>query len=398
MSNHEMINNHVQIPITIPMDVDDAQQYILQLTIQNNDIFANPEPTNIKINISNKKNITVDTTQPISSSNVHTLQNAINLVDNYGTINIESDINDENIILDKSITIQGNNHTFTNTNITNNAPEVLITNIISDTSRVINNAEIMIDSCSFNNNTDSAIVNNNKITIHECHFNNNNADYGACVYIANQNASTIIDKCEFTGNKAQYYGGCIYSNKGNDTEITNCAFYNNNKATYNGTCISIYGNAYISGNTFYENDADSNNEIYLMNGSIEMDKNIFDGAIDSINILHGVVDADLNYWGYNTEAEIQTLEDKYNIEINNYLISRCDIIPRDDNTYYAVGIIDEYRNKFEIETTKITPIQSNLPVSVGSAVSSLNHRDIIVQNQTFKMRIGQAEVPEVAEQ
>ena len=285
MSNHEMINNHVQIPITIPMDVDDAQQYILQLTIQNNDIFANPEPTNIKINISNKKNITVDTTQPISSSNVHTLQNAINLIDNYGTINIESDINDENIILDKSITIQGNNHTFTNTNITNNAPEVLITNIISDTSRVINNAEIMIDSCSFNNNTDSAIVNNNKITIHECHFNNNNADYGACVYIANQNASTIIDKCEFTGNKAQYYGGCIYSNKGNDTEITNCAFYNNNKATYNGTCISIYGNAYISGNTFYENDADSNNEIYLMNGSIEMDKNIFDGAIDSINIL-----------------------------------------------------------------------------------------------------------------
>ena len=387
MSNYE-------IPITIPTTEQNIEDYILQIIAEENNIFEY-STTNIKLNIKNKNIITVDDSINESSSNTHTLQDAINLIDNNGTVNIITDINNENINITKSITINGNGNNMNNTTITNNSSEVLVKNINFDTSYIINNKELLIDECTFTHSTESAIITNDKITIYNCIFDNNCADYGACIYIKNQNSSTIIDKCIFTNNNAQYYGGCIYSNKGNDIEITNCEFYNQNHATLNGTSISIYGNAYISHNVFYNNIGA--NEIYLMNGNIEMDTNIFDANIDAVNILYGYIDADFNYWGYNDEDDINNIISSQNININNYLISRCQTTRKDNNSFYAIGLIDQYTNRLQFEVDNalereiinIDAIDANLPVRVGNVQSSLNKKDIVIHNNC-EMIIGKA--------
>lgn len=383
-------DNHItagtaQLSVTIPTDVDDIENYVLQLITQENDAF-NSNIKNIKINIKNKDTITVNASKAKSSTNTHTLEQALQLVNNLGTINIETPINNEEIIINKSVTIKGNS--ITDTNIVNNASEVLIQSINFVNSPIVNNKQLLVDECSFQNATTSCIINNYELVLYKCLFNNNQADYGACINITNKNVSTTVDACTFNDNNASRYGGCIYSNKGNDIEIVNCEFAKNNQAVQNGSSISIYGNASISNNTFYNNTG--NNEIYLMKGYIDMDRNVFDGKINAINIMDGKIDADLNYWGYNDESNIQALEENNNIIINNYLISHCEV-EKHENKKYAVGIINQYRNRLEIETTTINFIESTLPVMIGNAISSLNKREIVVQNNS-KMKIGQAQV------
>ena len=382
--NNRITTGTAQLSVTIPTDVDDIENYILQLITQENDAF-NSNIKNIKINIKNKDTITVNASKAESSTNAHTLEQALQLVKNFGIINIETQVTEEDIVINKNITIRGNS--IANTNIVNNASEVLIQSIEFVNSPIINNKQLLVDECSFKNTTTSCITNNDELTLYKSLFENNKADYGACINITNKNISTIIDECTFRNNTASQYGGCIFSQKGNDIEITKCEF-SKNKATYNGSSISIYGNADISDNTFYNNNG--NNEIYLMKGYIDMDRNVFDGKINAILIMDGQIDADLNYWGYNDESHIQALEENNNIIINNYLISHCEVEKHEDKKY-AVGIINQYRNRLEIETTTISFIESTLPVMIGNVVSSLNKREIVVQNNS-KMKIGQAQV------
>lgn len=382
--NNRITAGTAQLSVTIPTDVDDIENYILQLITQENDAF-NSNIKNIKINIKNKDTITVNTSKAESSTNTHTLEQALQLVKNFGIIDIETQVTEEDIVIDKNITIRGNS--IANTNIVNNASEVLIQSIEFVNSPIINNKQLLVDECSFKNTTTSCITNNDELTLYKSLFENNEADYGACINITNKNISTIIDECTFRNNIASQYGGCIFSQKGNDIEITKCEF-SKNKATYNGSSISIYGNADISDNTFYNNNG--NNEIYLMKGYIDMDRNVFDGKINAILIMDGQIDADLNYWGYNDESHIQALEENNNIIINNYLISHCEVEKHEDKKY-AVGIINQYRNRLEIETTTISFIESTLPVMIGNVVSSLNKREIVVQNNS-KMKIGQVQV------
>lgn len=387
--SYKIKDNICTIPVKITIDEnfdkENFQEYILQLITESNDYF-NSSTTNVKININKKETVTVDINQDESSTNAHTITKALKLVREYGTIIIKTDITNEDFVIDKKITITGP-ATINSLKIQNNALGASIRELTFIDCNIINNNKIIVDSCTFKDGKDSIITNNGNADISNCTFTTNNAQYGACINITNTSRGTIVNKCMFNQNNAQYYGGCVYSNKGNDIEITESVFYGQNYANNNGSCISIYGNAYISHNTFYNNIG--NNEIYLMNGSIEMDNNIFDGNITSIKKLHGDIDAGLNYWGYNTLEDIQQysgIED-----VDSYLISRCELVRKDENSYYAVGVIDQYKNRLEIETTTIETIDSPLPVSVGMAESLLNKQEIIVSND-FVMKIGKANI------
>lgn len=382
-----IVDGQCSVSLPLPLYVDD---FNIGFKTLNNDFF-NDNDIDIDIVFSNKDFITINNNEDESSSNAHTLLDAINLVNNYGTISIQTPIEDENIILEKDITIKGES-VLTNCQIINQGKQVLIEGLTfqQGTNSIINDGNIIISKCKFKNHTDSAIISNDEIMIDNCTFQENEtSNDGACIYIKNKNSQTIINKCSFNQNYASGYGSCIYSNKGNDVEITDCEFTNNNEAKINGTCISIYGNAYISQNTFYDNIG--NNQIFLINGTIEMDRNIFDGKINSSIKKHNgeVIDEGLNYWGCN---DIDKIEEYNDIKLTTYLISRCKTIRKDNNNFYAIGLIDQYRNRLEKDiVTNIDPIQSSLPVRVGELFSSLNGKEITISENGI-MYIGRAKV------
>lgn len=363
----------------------------IRLQTIENDIF-NSSDIQVKVDFDKKESITVNTSKDESSTNYHTLSDAIDAVAEYGTITLESDLSSETVILDKSISlISKSSNKLINCQIINQTKEVLIQGITFTKSKnsITSNGEMLITECTFNHHEGgSAIITNDKIMIYECEFENNKGIDGSCIYIQNKNSRTIIDQCSFKQNYASGYGSCIYSNKGNDVEITGCEFTNQNEAKVNGTCISVYGNTYISQNTFYDNLG--NNEIFLTNGTIEMQRNIFDGEITSVAKYNGeIIDEGLNYWGYN---DMETIEDINGIELTTYLISRCKTIRIDSTDFYAVGLIDQYKNRLEKDIiTNIEPIQSSLPVRIGSLLSSLNKEKIIIKNNSI-MYVGKAEV------
>lgn len=385
LSQFEIEGGIGETSISITPDIN------IKLKTIENDIF-NSSDIQVKVDFYKKKNITVNNSKDESSTNYHTLSDAIDAVAEYGIITIESDLSGETIILNKSINLISKSlNKLTNYQIINQAKEVLIQGIhfTNNDNSVTNNGEILIKECKFDNHEgNSAIITNNNIMIYKCEFENNKGIDGSCIYIQNKNSKTIIDQCSFKQNYASGYGSCIYSNKGNDVEIVRCEFTNQNESKVNGTCISVYGNTYISQNTFYDNIG--NNEIFLTNGTIEMERNIFDGEITSVAKYNGeIIDEGLNYWGYN---DMEVIEDINGIELTTYLISRCKTVRKDDTNFYAIGLIDQYKNRLEKDIiTNIEPIQSSLPVRIGNIFSSLNKEEIIIKNNSI-MYIGKAEV------
>lgn len=389
--NYDMQNGYLELPFIIPYEQPHEQLNNFAINFAGNQFF-NPFNKEIQIQVHNYDEITIDTNQDTSATNAHTIEKALDLVAEYGTINIIKTEPDQEATITKGVTIQGDVE-LNNCKLINEANEVTIKNITfnnNESNAIINNGELLVSECTFNNGQNNLIYNNNNITIHECTFKNNNTQNEPCVYISNKNHNTIISNCVFKQNNASGNCSCIYSNKGNDVEISYNRFSDNNGKSGLTTSICIDGNSNISSNSFYNNGYEA--EIYLLKGTLSADNNIFDGAIQSIKGYNGDIDADFNYWGYNNIEDIEN-NNSILISFNNWLLShRFDYNKQinGEDTNITVGVIDRYANKFEKEIINIDPINQIFPVVINSNRFNLN--DEIKLNASVPIKIGQQEL------
>lgn len=389
LDTYNMQNGELIITMTLPLVHYDNKQFITCFKTLGNDIF-NSQNIQYSAVIKNQNYVTIDTTQELSSSNAHSLEQAIDFVSDYGIIEIISPLENETIEqLSKNVTIKGNTQ-LSNCTINNRDKKLVIENLTfqNATQTCIHNESILtINKCTFKDNQDTTIYTDGAATITNTHFEHNQANNGACIYVANKNYKTSITNCTFNENYASLYGGCIYSNKVNDIEILNNKFYNNNHALNGGSSIYGYGNITISSNSFYNNQG--KNEIHLLRGVFSIDKNLFDGKIQSIRTQQeSTIDADLNYWGYNNIDIIQNIN---NIEINNYLIADYHKYKKESNEYVTCHI-NKYINRLESETTTINILEPTLPVTIkGDTESNFTiNQEIPIQQDTIII-IGQDE-------
>lgn len=356
---YNMQNGTLTTSMVYSTELDEDTIINDRITTEGNDYFEGGY-VDLKLGFKNYDEITVDKTIPTSATNTHTLNQAINLVSDYGTIQINSSINEESIQLNKSVTIKGNAELI-DCSITNLNKKLTIegltftsTDDSKITKRYINNESILeAKDCIFKKAPKGAIYTDGSATIINCTFKDNRADNGACIYVANKNYKTSITNCQFNKNNAELYGGCIYSNKVNDIEILNNEFTYNNNATNGGSCIYGYGNMEIFSNSFYGNIG--NNQIYLLNGSFVVENNLFEGNIQSIYVYTQQdleIDADFNYWGYDNVEDIE-LNNSY-ININNYLLGDYEI--SEDNKYITYRI-NRYINSLEKEVITINTLE-----------------------------------------
>lgn len=354
-ANIVMMNGSVTFPVTYDTDISEST---MTETISTNgsDVF---EGSSIDLNVifKNYDNITVDSTIPESATNAHTLDKAINLVSDYGTIELITPVSNETIDLNKSVTITGDTQLI-NCSITNLDKKLVIKgltftrdNAEMNTQYIYNESILEASNCTFEKAQAGAIYTDGSASITECIFKDNNAQNGACIYVANKNYKTSIVGCHFNNNNALLYGGCIYSNKVNDMEILNNEFTYNNNATSGGSCIYGYGNITISSNSFYGNIG--RNEIQLLRGEFAIDNNLFEGYIQPILLQQEPeVDIDFNYWGCN---EFECVKEKTpNVPINNYLAGEYTM---SENGQYITYTIDKYINSLEKEVTTINTLE-----------------------------------------
>ena len=191
----------------------------------------------------------------------------------------------------------------------------------------------------------------------------------------------------FNHNVASLYGGAIFSNKGNDVTIQYCTFGELNCANNHGSSISINGNMYIKENIFYNNRG--NDEIYVMNGTLEAEDNYFEGNITNINNLNGSVSANLNYWGYNNIDDIeQTWAGQ--IIVDNWLISHYEMHytePVLGNVQTHIqGKINQYQSRLKTEITSYKDLEGKM--KLGEYYYDLNSEQITNEDVLY---IGQQE-------
>ena len=344
-------NGQCTATLNIPLSNDDANTYDITISYDGDNIFNSITQT-FTIKNTNANEVTTNNNINISK--------AIDLINNNGTINISADItNENNITNNKNIIIDGQQHILNNIHIVNDGNLTLRNCTVKNcNTAIINNGTLIVEDCIFEDCTDSVIITNNNIHIDKCTFINNTTvgndkqKYGACIYINNQNHQSYITNCEFRSNTAHSYGGAIYSNKGNDIIIQNCKFYKNN-ANIHGSCIAINGHAYIADNLFYKNQG--NSDIYLINGNISSETNVFDGNHIIFRNINGDISANMTYWGTNNLDDIETLYNGH-VEIDTWLLSDNNI-----NTDNKI-IINKYQNRLEAEINSFNTIEYILPV------------------------------------
>jgi predicted outer membrane repeat protein len=215
-------------------------------------------------------------------------------------------------------------------------------NTIEDGGGIANSGNLIIDSCTFNNNqgryggaidnwgtctvTGSTFINNQGMfsagaianpgtcTVTNNVFTSNNVTYdGGAIYssgtctvtnnvFTNNNASSggaiwssggcILTGCTFTNNHATGYGGAIF-NQGTFT-VTNNNFANNNAGATGGAIINFGGDSssrIVNYNRFYDNLI---NEIFSAGGSVNAMYNWWGSNNDPSSKIGGSVD--VSHW------------------------------------------------------------------------------------------------------
>ena len=198
------------------------------------------------------------------------------------------------IIISKSITIDGNNHTINAPDVERvffvNADNVCIKNlnfINSKTSGLAGGAiswcgdNGTLFNCNFENNSASSAAGavlwqgNNGI-IENCNFKNNDVDYGPAVSLTSGESfdpsvihiqivnseggalyingdNIIVNNCDFSDNSALLNGGAIFVQCGSNITISNSRFKNNSADDYSGAIHLDGGDATIINGEFENN-------------------------------------------------------------------------------------------------------------------------------------------------
>ena len=230
-----------------------------------------------------------DATSQSDAGTFNELQNLINESSQGSAINLtkdylsgEGDNFPEGIEINKSITINGNNHVIDANSksrifFVTSPSNVVINDIIfvngkgdiyggaylSDFGGTINNCvfkdnsaisggAVLAIGCKINNSTfinnsavDGGAVYQNKGSIYDCTFIDNSAEFGGAVYQLN---SSVHDST-FLNNHA-YYGGAVYQE---DSNVYSSTFENNSADVHGGAVYQESGNVY--GSTFLNNHA-----------------------------------------------------------------------------------------------------------------------------------------------
>ncbi len=207
-----------------------------------------------------------------------------------GEINLNNDYTyhegDNPIVIDKSIVINGNNHTFNALNKSSifniKSNDVVIRNLNFlnagcgefNLSTYGNSfyAVIVDDFNVFKDYTDYLITNPNhqigsaiyssadSLVISDCKFENNHASLGGAIYSNCRNL--FIENVDFINNQA-YCGAAIYLN-GNNSTIYNSRFLNNTSSSFGaGIYQTKYDNVKIINSTFLNNHGEDNSTLFL---------------------------------------------------------------------------------------------------------------------------------------
>ena len=233
-----------------------------------------------------------------STANLEDLAFEINSTDAGETINIDHNYKSTNssnqIIISKSITIDGNNHTIDAPDVSRvflvNADNVCIKNLNFINSKTTGLAGGVISwwgnngtlaNCNFEHNSASSgggavLWKGNDGCIENCNFINNDAKYGPAVSLTSgesfdphqihiqvvnseggalylQGYNIIVNKCNFSNNVALLNGGAICVHWYGNATISNSRFKNNSASDYSGAIHLDGNNATIIGCEFENN-------------------------------------------------------------------------------------------------------------------------------------------------
>ena len=209
-----------------------------------------------------------------ATANLEDLAGEINSTDVGETLNLNQDYKSTNssnqIIISKSITIDGNNHTIEAPDVKRvflvNADNVCIKNLNFINSKATGLAGGVISwwgnngtlsNCNFENNSASSAAGavlwkGNDGLIESCNFINNNVTYGPAVGLT---SGESFDPHQIHIQVVNSEGGALYL-QGYNLLVNNCNFLNN-LALFNGgaICVHWYSNVTISNSRFKNNSA-----------------------------------------------------------------------------------------------------------------------------------------------
>ena len=228
-----------------------------------------------------------------------TVQEALKVVKENGQIILAiGQYQENNITINKSVTINGQNAEIINTQLIIDNKSVEITDLTfkqgdyEQGGTINNKGSLSLENCQFQDNhavLGGAIYNIGTLNINKCIFNNNAADktnesYGGAIF--NKIGKIKITNSKFTNNKAIKEGGAINNNLKSDLTLKDTVFINNQAmiggAIYNGRDCQIdscsfesnsvngmAGSIYSSGILSIDNSKFTKNEaIYGEGGAI----------------------------------------------------------------------------------------------------------------------------------
>ena len=252
-----------------------------------------------------------------ATANLEDLACEINSTDVGETLNLEHDYkstdSSNQIIISKSITIDGNNHTIDAPDVNRvflvKADNVCIKNLNFINSKTTGLAGGVISwwgnngtltNCNFENNSASSAAGavlwkGNDGCIENCNFIKNNVDYGPAVSLTSgesfdphqihiqvvnsdggalylQGYNILVNKCNFSNNVALLSGGAICVHWNGNVTISNSRFKNNSASGYSGAIHLDGNNATIIGCEFENN----HNKDLLLNTNAVIINSTFD--------------------------------------------------------------------------------------------------------------------------
>jgi predicted outer membrane repeat protein len=358
------------------------------------------------------------------SSDFDDLSTQINSTPENQTVNLEkdyqlSDNSQKHIVIDKSMTIDGNDHTISAPDTERvfwvKADNVVIKNINFINSNRTGLAGGVIswwgnngtlENCNFTDNLASSaggavLWKGNFGSITNCNFINNTAVTGAAVsltdgegfnpsqphimtvnsdggalYLSGNNIS--VDYCNFINNRANFNGGAIKISWGNNITVSNSRF-KNNKAEHSGGAISWNGdNATLINSKFIGN---APNDLFLNSHNVTLNNSRFENEscieswyeVNCTNVTFGPIDTfdDLASLINSTpEGDVLVLDDDYrfiNGSNTGILISKSIIIDGAGHT------LDGNRLSRIFNITADNVIVRNINFINGDAIGSYVH-------------------------
>ena len=281
-----------------------------------------------------------------SGNSFSELQNEINDCSNNDILILNNDISQEgssSILIQKSLTIDGNGHTIDAQERSGilriRYANITLRNIIFKNAKSGNigaieiyDSECRIVNCSFEDNqgyfdgaaismlsgslnlSDCAFRNNKAINkdggavyslsdniyMHNCTFINNSASYGGAIYSLNchfidctfknnsadlggaiycKGTALTIEFSEFLDNVASNKGGALFLSSVNESNIGFSSFYRNNASLEGGAIFCNNSNSSIEGSFFINNTALQAGAIYYLNSANSMEVCYFDNNL-----------------------------------------------------------------------------------------------------------------------